>query len=249
MENKALSMYQNDLSHIENLSIEKQQELMMQAKNGDDAAKKKLIEAYLKLVYKVALKYCNNDDDLLLDLIQEGNIGLIMAIDKYNPIKGSFVTYGLYWIEKYILSYLNDNKLIRVPYKVAKQLKELKLAIDDLAQRLGYYPSFQQIEDNTGYDLQKIRELLNYDYKFNSIEQQDPQFYFSVENYLSKEQLNALLENLQLKDRQIVSYHLGLEDDMPMTFQMIGEKMSLTKQAGRSRYIKAMKVIKELYEQ
>ena len=79
-------MYQNDLSHIENLSIEKQQELMMQAKNGDDAAKKKLIEAYLKLVYKVALKYCNNDDDLLLDLIQEGNIGLIMAIDKYNPI-------------------------------------------------------------------------------------------------------------------------------------------------------------------
>ena len=191
MENKALSMYQNDLSHIENLSIEKQQQLMMQAKNGDDAAKKKLIEAYLKLVYKVALKYCNNDDDLLLDLIQEGNIGLIMAIDKYNPIKGSFVTYGLYWIEKYILSYLNDNKLIRVPYKVAKQLKELKLAIDDLAQRLGYYPSFQQIEDNTGYDLQKIRELLNYDYKFNSIEQQDPQFYFSVENYLSKEQLNA----------------------------------------------------------
>ena len=160
MENKALSMYQNDLSHIENLSIEKQQQLMMQAKNGDDAAKKKLIEAYLKLVYKVALKYCNNDDDLLLDLIQEGNIGLIMAIDKYNPIKGSFVTYGLYWIEKYILSYLNDNKLIRVPYKVAKQLKELKIAIDDLAQRLGYYPSFQQIEDNTGYDLQKIRELL-----------------------------------------------------------------------------------------
>ena len=83
----------------------------------------------------------------------------------------------------------------------------------------------------------------------NSLRQGNGIIYENEIDINPKEQLNALLENLQLKDRQIVSYHLGLEDDMPMTFQMIGEKMSLTKQAVRSRYIKAMKVIKELYEQ
>ncbi|MGN1398802.1 MAG: sigma-70 family RNA polymerase sigma factor [Erysipelotrichaceae bacterium] len=248
MENKALAIYQSDLSQIENLSAQQQQQLMAEAKNGDEAAKKKVVEAYLKLVYKVALKYCNNDDDLLLDLIQEGNIGLIMAIEKYNPEKGSFVSYALYWIEKYILAYLNDNKLIRIPFKIAQELKKLKVLIDELAQQLGHYPSLEEIGQNCELDQQRIRELMNYDYKFNSIDEQQ-QFYFSVENYLSKQDLTNLLANLDKKDRQIVACHLGLYDDKPMTFQAIGQQMSLTKQAVRSRYIKAMKVIREVYEQ
>lgn len=250
MENKALSIYQNDLSKIPDLSIDKQQQLLSLAQSGDESAKNIIVESYLKLVYKIALKYANYNDDLLLDLIQEGNIGLVMAIEKYNSEKGAFPNYATYWIEKYILAYLNDNKLIKVPYRVAKEVKEVKKLTEELTEKLNRYPTEEEIAQYGNLDVDKVKQLINYDYKFNSLESENESIsYFSVENYLSSSDLLNLLNELDSKDKSIVELYLGLDNNQPHTFQQIGQMMNISKQAVRARYLKAIERIKQLYEQ
>lgn len=249
---QALSLYRKELSNVDNTDPNLQKQLISEAKKGNMDAAEKLISAHLKLVYKTAAKYCNNDEQLLLDLIQEGNLGLVIAMQKYDESKGnSFTTYALFWIEKYILAYLNENRLIRIPTGTARDIKKLKKVINDLQQQLSHYPTIEEIAENSCFDKQQINRLLSLDYQFSSIDQNESLSQLTTDNDtvdIDKMVLQLIDTLDDPKDKEILKLYLGIECEKSLTFKQIGEKFNITGQAVRARYLKAIKKIKEYYE-
>ncbi len=249
---QALSLYRKELSNVDNTDPNLQKQLISEAKKGNMEAAEKLISAHLKLVYKTAAKYCNNDEQLLLDLIQEGNLGLVIAMQKYDESKGnSFTTYALFWIEKYILAYLNENRLIRIPTGAARDIKKLKKVISDLQQQLSHYPTVEEIAENSCFDKQQINRLLSLDYQFSSIDQNESLSLLTTDDDtvdIDKMVLQLIDSLDDPKDKEILKLYLGVECEKSLTFKQIGEKFNITGQAVRARYLKAIKKIKEFYE-
>lgn len=250
---QALSLYQQDLSQIVDLDPSLQKQLVEKAKQGNMEAAEKLISAHLKLVYKRAAKYCNNDEQLLLDLIQEGNMALVIAIQKFDERKGnSFTSYALFWIEKYILAYLNENRLIRLPDTTIRDIKKLKKVINDLQQQLSHYPTIEEIACNSCFDKQQINRLLRLDYQVSWIEQNDILAQLTTDNDpldIDKMVLQLIDIIEDPKDKEILKLYLGIDQDKSMTFKQIAEKFSITAPAVRARYLKAIKKIREFYEE
>ena len=263
MENKALSMYQNDLSHIENLSIEKQQQLMMQAKNGDDAAKKKLIEAYLKLVYKVALKYCNNDDDLLLDLIQEGNIGLMKAVEKFDANKGyKFSTYATWWIRQAITRAISDQaRTIRVPVHMVETINKLSRFQRQLTLELNREPTDDELAAKMGMSPEKIREVIKIAQDPVSLEtpigeEEDSHLgdfvpdesNMSPEDFtiheMLKEEISDVLLTLTEREEQVLRLRFGLDDGSSKTLEEVGQMFGVTRERIRQIEAKALRKLR-----
>ncbi len=252
---QALSLYRRELANVNKSDPLKQMEFIKQAKQGNMEAAEQLISAHLKLVYKTAAKYCNNDEQLLLDLIQEGNLGLVIAMQKFDPEKGhSFTTYALFWIEKYIFSYLNANRLIRIPTRTVVEIKKLKKVITDLQQQLSHYPTVGEIAKNSCFTQEQIRKLLKYDYQISSLDEDETFQKLAAENDKDMnddiaEIIIQFIENLaDCKDKNILKMYLGIGYDKSFTFQQIGDELHISRQAVRARYMKAIKKIKEIYD-
>ncbi|MDO4377578.1 MAG: sigma-70 family RNA polymerase sigma factor [Erysipelotrichia bacterium] len=252
---QALSLYRRDLSTVNKSDPLMQAELIKQAKQGNMEAAEQLISAHLKLVYKTAAKYSNNDEQLLLDLIQEGNLGLVIAMQKFNPEKGrSFTTYALFWIEKYIFSYLNANRLIRIPTRTVVEIKKLKKVITDLQQQLSHYPTISEIAKNSCFSQEQIKKLMRYDYQISSLDEDEAFQKLAIENDKDidndiAEIIIQFIDNLEdCKDKNILKMYLGIGYDKSFTFQQIGDELHISRQAVRARYIKTIKKIKEIYD-
>lgn len=252
---QALSLYRRELADMVYSDPNKQSELIKKAKSGDMDCAEQLITAHLKLVYKIAYKYSGSDEQLLLDLIQEGNLGLVIAMQKYDEQKGqSFTSYAIFWIEKYIFSYLNDNRLIHIPTKTADKIKKLKKVITDLQQQLSHYPSVEEIAQNSNFDAKQIRKLLEYDYQISSLEYNDILSQLTTDNSNNEdEQISYIIEEIidyldDPLDKEILKLYLGIGQEKSMTFQEIGDKFNLSRQAIRARYVKSIKKIKEIYD-
>ena len=151
--------FMDDLKKEKVLTAEENEELIKEYRNGNADAKAKLVNGNLRLVVKIALSYGNPNN--VLDLIQEGTLGLIESIDNYDNSMGTlFTTYAYNWIAKYILKFIGNDRLITLPSNLATSLGKVRTAIDRLTETLNATPSIEDIASETKMTVKEIERIL-----------------------------------------------------------------------------------------
>ena len=167
VETNSLKQYLKDVSMINQLTKEEEAEIYERLRNGDMSAKEELVRRNLRFVISIAKKYQNGNVNLE-DIINEGNIGLIIATDKYDVNSGfKFISYAVWWIRKYIIEYLNnDAKMIRLPNNKVNYLTNIHKKINDLDQQNGYQSSFGELLSTKSMDVEGDKEICELIYYF-----------------------------------------------------------------------------------
>lgn len=255
-----LSMYLKEINKVPLLTREEEIELSKKAKKGDKAARDKMINANLRFVVRVAKKYQNHGLDLT-DLISEGNIGLINAIEKFEPSRGyHFISYAVWWINQSILKALSEkSRAIRLPLNRANELVRIEYASNLINGTLTDSEEVEQIADMLNMPQSKVRELLaisngtvSLDAKASSSENDNSVLgdYFEDETYTRPEEatvqsalqndMNNLLKTLRPNEEKVIRLRYGLGGYKPMSLQEIGEQCNLTKERVRQIEKKAI---------
>jgi RNA polymerase sigma factor (sigma-70 family) len=249
-----LAVYLNEISRIPLLSREEELDLAQRARAGDAAAKQRLIEANLRLVVQVARRYLNRGLPLL-DLIEEGNLGLMRAVEKFEPARGlRFSTYGTWWIRQAVVRALaNQARTIRLPVHVELLLARYSREQQRLTQELGRPPSVEEIAralDTTVEQVEELEEVRQQPISFETPVGDDQG---RLEDLIAdpssdpREALGALfrgrsefvsvLDDLAPNERAVLRRRFGLEGDPPETLEAIGRRLDLTRE--RVRQIEA----------
>jgi RNA polymerase primary sigma factor len=244
----SLGQYYREASH-DILSKEEEIELARQAKDGDQEARKELIEHNLRLVVSTAKKYQGKGLELQ-DLIQEGNLGLMKAIDKFDPEKGyRFSTYATWWIRQGITRAIEDkSRTIRVPNHVHQKMIKLFKAKDKLYNELNREPTNEEIAAKVELKPEKVKEMLEVAYNQNlaslnklvgSDEETEFGQFIANENVedpfsnllheLIKESLDKALETLPDRQAEIVRLRFGLIDGRQRTLKEVGKVIGVTR--------------------
>lgn len=259
MGNEELKIYLNEINQIPLLSAEEEKELTIKAAQGDSAAKEKLINSNLKLVVSIAKKFQGNGISFL-DLIQEGNIGLIAAIDKFDTSLGyRFSTYAYYWIKTTISRAVNQqNRSIRIPVYMVEKLSKYKKIEQELSQKYNREPTENEIAEKMDISVKEIRELKEYLYDAVSLdapigEDKEDSFGSFVEdssngnpadNYEKEDMSKILLKVLDtLPEREagILKMRFGIGYSSPLTLEEVGKRYSLTRERVRQIESSALK--------
>ena len=255
-----LSMYLKEINKIPLLTREEEVELCEKARKGDKAAKDKIINANLRFVVKVAKKYQNHGLDLT-DLISEGNIGLINAIEKFEPSRGyHFISYAVWWINQSILKAVSEkSRAIRLPLNRANELVRIEYASNLINGTLSESEEVEQIAEMLNMPESKVRELLaisngmvSLDAKVSASENDNSVVgdYYEDETYAKpeehtvevalKDDVNSLLKTLRPNEQKVIRLRYGLGGYKPMSLQEIGEECNLTKERVRQIEKKAI---------
>lgn len=255
-----LSMYLKEINKIPLLTREEEVELCEKARKGDKAAKDKIINANLRFVVKVAKKYQNHGLDLT-DLISEGNIGLINAIEKFEPSRGyHFISYAVWWINQSILKAVSEkSRAIRLPLNRANELVRIEYASNLINGTLSESEEVEQIAEMLNMPESKVRELLaisngmvSLDAKVSASENDNSVVgdYYEDETYARpeehtvevalKDDVNNLLKTLRPNEQKVIRLRYGLNGYKPMSLQEIGEECNLTKERVRQIEKKAI---------
>ena len=255
-----LSIYLKEINKIPLLTREEEVELCEKAKKGDKAAKDKIIKANLRFVVKVAKKYQNHGLDLT-DLISEGNIGLINAIEKFEPSRGyHFISYAVWWINQSILKAVSEkSRAIRLPHNRANELVRIEYASNLINGTLSEAEEVEQIAQMLNMNESKVRELLSIsngmislDAKAASSENDNSLVgdYFEDQTYdkpeehtveaALKDDVNSLLKTLKPNEQKVIRLRYGLGGYKPMSLQEIGQECNLTKERVRQIEKKAI---------
>lgn len=259
MGNEELKIYLNEINQIPLLSAEDEKELATKAAQGDSAAKEKLINSNLKLVVSIAKKFQGNGISFL-DLIQEGNIGLIAAIDKFDTSLGyRFSTYAYYWIKTTISRAVNQqNRSIRIPVYMVEKLSKYKKIEQELSQKYNREPTENEIAEKMDVSVKEIRELKEYLSDTVSLdapigEDKEDSFGSFVEdssngnpadNYEKEDMSKILLKVLDtLPEREagILKMRFGIGYSSPLTLEEVGKRYSLTRERVRQIESSALK--------
>lgn len=259
MGNEELKIYLNEINQIPLLSAEDEKELAIKAAQGDSAAKEKLINSNLKLVVSIAKKFQGNGISFL-DLIQEGNIGLITAIDKFDTSLGyRFSTYAYYWIKTTISRAVNQqNRSIRIPVYMVEKLSKYKKTEQELSQKYNREPTENEIAEKMDISVKEIRELKEYLSDAISLdapigEDKEDSFGSFVEdssngnpadNYEKEDMSKILLKVLDtLPEREagILKMRFGIGYSSPLTLEEVGKRYSLTRERVRQIESSALK--------
>ncbi len=240
-----LQRYLNEINKIPDLSKKEEIELFKKVKKGDKSAKEKIIKAYLKLVVNIAKNLHRNMPNIsILDLISEGNIGLIKAVDKYDLNKGiRFSTYASWWIKQRIKRAISSNSIIKIPshiddllrcfFKMLNHNKSLSLNDKiDAANKVGV--DLGKIEDF----IEKGKNLysLNYSDSDNACLEElikNSKVVDPIKSYERRELFENLFKWLNIlteKEKKIIIMRFGLVDEAPMTLEEIGKTMNLTRE-------------------
>lgn len=255
-------MYLKEIGKIPLLSMEEEIELAKRMEQGDDEAKKQLAEANLRLVVSIAKKYVGRGLQFL-DLIQEGNLGLIKAVDKFDYKMGyKFSTYATWWIRQAITRAIADQaRTIRIPVHMVETINRLTRTSRRLLQQLGREPSAEEIAQRMDMPAEKVREILKIAQEPVSLEtpvgEEDDSHlgdFIQDENILLpadaatytmlKEQIVDVLTTLTERERKVLSLRFGLEDGRPRTLEEVGQIFDVTRERIRQIEAKALRKLK-----
>ncbi|MDR0638423.1 MAG: RNA polymerase sigma factor RpoD/SigA [Spirochaetaceae bacterium] len=255
--------YLAEVKKIPLLSAEQEAELARAIKNGSTAARDKLVLANLRLVIKIAYEYYTPDVSLM-DLIQEGNIGLTHAAEKYDDQKAvRFSTYSAWWIKQAISRFIESKKrAIRLPNRKEEQLRKINYTYYELSQKFAHPPSNEEIAKAVGIKTSEVRFLLERSgetVSFDGDMKEDDSFsvaqitedytYSPEENYLRetshREVLDFLSRCLPEKEKNVVLYRYQFNGcGEPQTLQKIGERIGVSSETVRQIEIRALRRIK-----
>ena len=263
----SLSLYLQDIRVAKLLTPEEEQELARQATKGDEAARKRMIESNLRLVVKVAKRYMGQGLSLL-DLIEEGNIGLIKAVERFKPEKECrFSTYAVLWIRQSIERGLaSHSRTVRLPAHVVGDLKRMVRTTRTLTQRLGREPLLEELAKEMGVEAGYMNRLMMAVRKVTSLDtplDEDDRYHlsdilseeerpgpFSITEHIELVKLvTSWLELLSPPEKAVIKLRFGLRDGEPKTLEAIGEMFGVTRERIRQIEVKALKRLRKVMEQ
>ena len=255
-------MYLKEIGKVPLLSAEREIELAQRMEEGDEAAKKKLAEANLRLVVSIAKRYVGRGM-LFLDLIQEGNLGLIKAVEKFDYRKGyKFSTYATWWIRQAITRAIADQaRTIRIPVHMVETINKLIRVSRQLLQELGREPLPEEIAKEMDMPVERVREILKISQEPVSLEtpigeEEDSHLGDFIPDddalapadaasmSLLKEQLADVLKTLTPREEKVLSLRFGLEDGNPKTLEEVGKEFNVTRERIRQIEAKALRKLR-----
>ena len=263
MDSNLINSYLKEVSRHNLLTQQEEKDLARAIRRDDDVARGKLIQSNLRLVVKMAKKYVKKGVSLL-DLIQEGNRGLMMAVEKYDPEKGfRFTTYASWWIKQALIRTIaNQSRVIRLPVHMNETIARIKKTSRILSLQLGRKPMTSEIaryiqmpEDKVEYALQANKDTISMDYARNATEEAGTLNYFLenknaarpediIKNKLLKEQLEQVLKTLSFKERMVIQYRFGLINGKVKTLEEIGSEFGVTRERIRQIEAKALRQLR-----
>ena len=255
-------MYLKEIGKVPLLSPDEEIEYAQRMSDGDEEAKKKLTEANLRLVVSIAKRYVGRGM-LFLDLIQEGNLGLIKAVEKFDYTKGyKFSTYATWWIRQAITRAIADQaRTIRIPVHMVETINKLIRVSRQLLQELGREPSPEEIAKEMGMSLEKVREIMKIAQEPVSLEtpigeEEDshlgdfipdddaPAPSEAASFMLLKEQLMDVLNTLTPREEKVLRLRFGLEDGRARTLEEVGGVFDVTRERIRQIEAKALRKLR-----
>ena len=255
-------MYLKEIGKVPLLTAEEEIELAKRMEEGDEEAKKRLSEANLRLVVSIAKRYVGRGM-LFLDLIQEGNLGLIKAVEKFDYRKGyKFSTYATWWIRQAITRAIADQaRTIRIPVHMVETINKLIRVSRQLLQELGREPSPEEIAEEMGIPVERVREILKISQEPVSLEtpigeEEDSHLgdFIQDDNVpvpadaaaftLLKEQLEEVLGTLTEREQKVLTLRFGLEDGRARTLEEVGKEFNVTRERIRQIEAKALRKLR-----
>lgn len=253
----SIQIYLREIRKSPLLSSKQERDLAIRIGKGDEAARKEMIESNLRLVVKIAKKYLHRGL-ALSDLIAEGNIGLIKAVERFAPDRETrFSTYATWWIKQSIeRAVANQSRIVRLPVHVASDLGRLMRAAKSLNQTLGREPSIEEIAEEMtvdSRDVHNLMELLRKTYSIeNSVSDDGYQLldvirdessekpFAVIDHFERVAEIESWLNALSQAERRVISYRFGLGGQEPMTLDGIGKIMGVTRERVRQIETKAI---------
>ncbi|MEJ2107233.1 MAG: RNA polymerase sigma factor RpoS [Acidiferrobacteraceae bacterium] len=262
----ATRLYLKEIGFSPLLTAEEEVYYARRALKGDDASRRKMIESNLRLVVKIARRYMNRGL-ALLDLIEEGNLGLIRAVEKFDPERGfRFSTYATWWIRQTIeRGIMNQTRTIRLPVHVVKEINIYQRAARHLAQKLDHEPTPEDVADLLDKPIEDVKSMMGLNERVASVDaplDQDPDRSLldaiadeSVEDPAMVMQSGDIqiqvvnwLNELSEKQRQVVERRFGLNGHEVATLEEVGEEIGVTRERVRQIQVEALKRLRAILE-
>ena len=257
-----VKVYLKEIGAFPLLSLDEEIELAERIQKGDSRAKKRLAEANLRLVVSIAKRYVGRGM-LFLDLIQEGNLGLIKAVEKFDHTKGfKFSTYATWWIRQAITRAIADQaRTIRIPVHMVETINKVKKVQSQLLHKNGQEPSVEDLAAELDMPQDKVREILKVAQEPISLEspigeEEDSHLGDFIPDYdapvpeeaathtLLREQLNEVLATLTPREAKVLSLRFGIEDGRPRTLEEVGKEFNVTRERIRQIEAKALRKLR-----
>ncbi len=257
-----IKMYLREIGQIPLLNYEEEIELAQKVLEGDEDAKQKLIESNLRLVVSIAKKHTNRGLKML-DLIQEGNMGLMKAVEKFEYEKGfKFSTYATWWIRQAITRAIADQgRTIRIPVHMIETINKIKKESRIILQETGKEPTAEELSKKLELPVEKVKAILEMNQDPISLETpvgseedselgdfvEDDKFlnpYDATTRVLLKEQLDEVLKTLNEREEMVLRYRYGLDDGSPKTLEEVGKIFNVTRERIRQIEVKALRKLR-----
>jgi len=256
-----LRAYFDQIKKTRLLTFEEELALSRSIQRGDEAARQRLITANLRLVVRIAKKYMTPDVSLL-DLIQEGNLGLIKAASKYDYRKNvRFSTYASWWIKQAIVRALsNKRRVIRLPHRKEEKLRRINKTFNTLSQQYKRSPNYQEIADELGIQEREVEAIVSLSSAVVSLDGPTPEENGTLQDLIMdytyvpdrellrnslREKTMGFLETLLAKEKQILLYRFAFFGGRKYTLKMIGDEMGISPETVRQIEIRALRKLKE----
>lgn len=259
-------IYLSEIGFSPLLSAEEEVHFARLALKGDEAGRKRMIESNLRLVVKIARRYCNRGL-ALLDLIEEGNLGLMRAVEKFDPERGfRFSTYATWWIRQTIeRAIMNQTRTIRLPIHVVKELNVYLRAARELTQTLDHEPSPEEIAELVDKPIEDVKKMLGLNEKVTSVDTPigvdtkkplidtiadqniaDPETALMDDNLHA--QLDEWLDELTENQQAVIARRFGLRGHERATLEDVGKAIGLTRERVRQIQVEALKALRKILE-
>lgn len=256
MQDDSVRLYLREIGQFPLLNAEREQQVAARIEQGDQLAKQELINSNLRLVVSVAKRYVGGSKMTLLDLIQEGNIGLIKAVEKFDYHKGyKFSTYAMWWIRQTITRSIADqSKLIRIPVHMREHMNRIRKASRELLAETGREPTTEELAARLGIEQEKAEEIIKLFGDTISLEtpigdeadsslgefisdESMPEQFHNAEQNMMREEVNEILSGLTDREQHILRLRFGFVDGRIWTLEEVGKEYHVTRE--RIRQIEA----------